>query len=358
MKRILFWNKYFQSRYYEFGLGHEPFIKAGCQYSNCMTTDNRKLINISDAVLFHAIDFNEIDIPDIVFRRSNQRYIFYNYETCVGQGNMPVFVRTNDFFNWTMTYRRDSDIYDPLPYGSIRSRIDSFHPSLVVMPSPLNLEMTSAFQAPLIQNKSISLLKNKKKMVAWFVSHCHTNGLREIYFRKLSKYVEIDVYGDCGKLKCLPSRSLKCDQLLDSYKFYVAAENAICTDYVSEKFYRAMAFDIVPIVYGGADYPSYAPSISYIDVSDFKSPKDLARYLNLLNENDALYLQYFYWKSDYEVISRPVAGWCELCEKLNNPDQRPKVYQNISNWWFQNGRACVPGYDFLKGFLGGDILTR
>jgi alpha-1,3-fucosyltransferase len=359
MKRILFWNEYFQSKNYEFGLGHEPFVKAGCQFSNCVTTDDRKLLNVSDAVLFHAMDFDELDFPSLVIRRSDQRFIFYNYETCVGEKDMPVFVWTKDFFNWTMTYRRDSDIYDPHPYGSIRRRSDVLRPSLV-MPRALHPEMTPAYPAALIQpwNKSRSLVTKKTKMVAWFVSHCHTDGLREEYFGQLGKYVGIDVYGRCGKLNCLPSRSSKCDQLLDSYKFYVAAENAICTDYVTEKFYRALSSDIVPIVYGGVDYSSYAPPLSYIDVSDFKSPKDLADYLKLLDENDGLYLKYFDWKKDYEVVSRPVTGWCELCEKLNDPHQRPKVYKDISDWWFQNDMACVSGGNFLSGSLGVDLHQR
>jgi alpha-1,3-fucosyltransferase len=116
-----------------------------------------------------------------------------------------------------------------------------------------------------------------------------------------------------------------------------------------------MASDVIPIVYGGADYPLYAPFLSYIDVSDFKSPKDLASYLHLLDKNDALYLKYFDWKDDYEVISSPMAGWCELCEKLNDPHQKPKVYKNISDWWFQSDMACISGDDFVKGYLGVDL---
>lgn len=338
-------------------MGHEPFVKAGCQFSNCITTDDRQLLNISDAVLFHASDFDELDFPDLVIRRSNQRYIFYNYETCVGEKDLPIFVWTKEFFNWTMTYRRDSDIYDPHPYGSIRRRSDAFRPSLV-MPTALHPELTSANAAALTHpwnKKSRQFLTKKKKMVAWFVSHCHTDGLREEYFGQLGKHVEIDVYGHCGKLNCLPSRSLKCDQLLDNYKFYVAAENAICTDYVTEKFYRALASDIVPIVYGGADYSSYAPPLSYIDVSDFKSPIDLANYLKLLDQNDGLYLKYFDWKKNYEVVTQPTTGWCELCEKLNDPSQRTKVYRDISDWWFQNDTACVSGSDFIQGSLGVDF---
>lgn len=188
-------------------------------------------------------------------------------------------------------------------------------------------------------------------MVAWFVSHCRTDSLREKYFKWLGQHVRIDTYGACGNLTCVPLRSEKCDKLLDSYKFYVAAENAICPDYVTEKFYRAMASDIVPIVYGGADYSAYAPPFSYIDAADFKSPKALADYLKLLDENDGLYLKYFDWKKDYEVLSSPVSGWCELCEKLNDPQQKPKVYKDLTDWWFHKDIPCLYGYDYLDQFI-------
>jgi alpha-1,3-fucosyltransferase len=61
-----------------------------------------------------------------------------------------------------------------------------------------------------------------------------------------------------------------------NYKFYLAAENSLCPDYVTEKFYRGFLNDVVQVVYGGADYSHYAPPHSYINIADFKSPKALA----------------------------------------------------------------------------------
>ena len=56
------------------------------------------------------------------------------------------------------------------------------------------------------------------------------------------------------------------------YKFYLAFENSKCLDYVTEKFYNALLFSIVPVVYGGADYNAIgAPKNSYIDVRIFQS---------------------------------------------------------------------------------------
>jgi len=56
------------------------------------------------------------------------------------------------------------------------------------------------------------------------------------------------------------------------YKFYLSFENSICPDYVTEKFYNALLFSTVPVVYGGADYEAVgAPPNSYIDVRNFNS---------------------------------------------------------------------------------------
>lgn len=55
------------------------------------------------------------------------------------------------------------------------------------------------------------------------------------------------------------------------YKFYLSFENSICVDYVTEKFWNALLFNTVPIVYGGADYLEIAPKKSFINILDFKS---------------------------------------------------------------------------------------
>jgi hypothetical protein len=57
------------------------------------------------------------------------------------------------------------------------------------------------------------------------------------------------------------------------YKFYLSFENSLCRDYVTEKFYNALQFTAVPIVYGSASYSTVAPRNSYIDVRDFPSGK-------------------------------------------------------------------------------------
>ena len=127
------------------------------------------------------------------------------------------------------------------------------------------------------------------------VSNCDTSGLRENYVRELSKYVDIDVYGDCGNMECTSDK--KCDEALLKYKFYLAFENSLCGEYMTEKLWRSLDLGLVPVVYGGLEaYQSALSANSYIDLADFATPKSLADYLLMLDNNTTLYRGYFLWK--------------------------------------------------------------
>ena len=249
-----------------------------------------------------------------------------------------------------MSHRRDSDIYLAEPYGSLT-------PIQPVLPAQIPDELPSgtkpADPSQLLNQPRLSpQLRNRTKLIAWFNSHCPTHSRREDYVTELAKFVQVDIYGRCGQLQCLPRNDPKCESLLKTYKFYLAMENSLCPDYVTEKFYRSLDNGIVPIVYGGADYTQYAPPHSYINVADFASPKQLADYLKLLDKNDALYLKYFEWRQKYKVVRSPKKGWCDLCAKLhreepNSPDWAVKNYQDVAAWWVRQ-QPCYPGSSFLQ----------
>ncbi|XP_076036070.1 alpha-(1,3)-fucosyltransferase C-like [Oratosquilla oratoria] len=71
--------------------------------------------------------------------------------------------------------------------------------------------------------------------------------------------------------------------------FYLAFENQICRDYVTEKFFRPLSSSAIPVVFGGANYSSIGPPNSYIDALAFPGPKDLAEYLWTVATNRTLY---------------------------------------------------------------------
>ncbi|XP_076308597.1 glycoprotein 3-alpha-L-fucosyltransferase A-like [Tachypleus tridentatus] len=235
---------------------------SSCEYKNCILKEDKASMNDSDAVL---IPYPELQLPPTTNRRrSEQVWVFWAKDG-------PFYPRRNRFWeikylnsiNWTITYRRDSDIIYK-GYGQVKkkSRLKQFQESIV------------PFDA------------RKDRLVAWFVSHCQTKSHREEYVLKLRQYISVDIVGPCNfsNSQCLPKRSTDCYNWLEEhYKFYLAFENKICKDYISEKFFAPLSRYVVPVVLGGGDYSSMAPSGSYIDVRDFKSPKDLADFLDVLD---------------------------------------------------------------------------
>jgi alpha-1,3-fucosyltransferase len=283
----------------------EPLIKAKCPIRSCVFTTDMSLINQSDAIV---LNFDTLgDFP--LNRKSNQRFVFFHFEspenTASDLMDDPRF--RYDYFNWTMTYRRDSDIFLRDFYGSLVPK-NSIHNNTrlsryIYHKKSINdyynvnqTEMTADTpEITLKQLDLIKLIKGKTKMITWFVGHCSTPIRRETYVAQLSKYIPVDVYGNCTK-EC----PYHCDEMLRSdYKFYLAFENSWCPDYVTEKFVRPYLHEAIPIVLGGADYSKYAPPNSYINARDFDSPKELAEYLMLLDKSETMYASYFSWKKDY-----------------------------------------------------------
>jgi alpha-1,3-fucosyltransferase len=169
--------------------------------------------------------WNPNDLPK---RRSpHQRYVFWILEPAEWREFLDTTTLGN-FFNWTLTYRWDSDMV--MPYGYVR-------PTGIVPLHPSKDEMKQ-----LISNQKINHAAGKTKMAAWMVSNCLTqrSGRNEMV-KILQKYIQVDVYGACGPMTCpkevgVDNSSEDCrDMVGKNYKFYLALENSLCRDYVTEK---------------------------------------------------------------------------------------------------------------------------
>ncbi|ETN85069.1 hypothetical protein NECAME_16936, partial [Necator americanus] len=112
----------------------------------------------------------------------------------------------------------------------------------------------------------------------------------------------VDVYGDCGTLKC--ARGGECENMLDdSYHFYIAFENSICDDYITEKLWnQGYRRDIIPIVLKRSLVEQLVPPNSFIAADDFNTTKDLAAHLHYLMFNKSAYTEYFQWRREYKVV--------------------------------------------------------
>lgn len=83
-------------------------------------------------------------------------------------------------------------------------------------------------------------------------THAHTREYRKSFCCKL--LFCITRYGSCGQ-RCdrrSPRKPL-CwvDVLSRNYSFYLAMENNVCNEYVTEKLYNPLVYNLVPVVWGG-----------------------------------------------------------------------------------------------------------
>ena len=131
------------------------------------------------------------------------------------------------------------------------------------------------------------LFSNEKNKIAfWTVSHCKTDNFREKYVESLKQFIDVDVFGECSGVECPRKMKESCFASLGPhYWFYLAFENSNCPDYITEKLWRILDTNIVPVVMGGGNYTRDAPEKSVINVNDFPSVKALADYLIYLTEH-------------------------------------------------------------------------
>ncbi|XP_041366045.1 alpha-(1,3)-fucosyltransferase C-like [Gigantopelta aegis] len=276
--------------------------------AKCTLVKSGNNLSAFDAIIFNAVGYPENLPPRKV---PGQVWIYFTLESPYYSDdykfNRPEWRHK---FNWTMTYRADSDIWNP--YGRILKR-----------EKPIQLDFKG-------------LTKNKTKLAAWFVSNCRTPGERHKYVQKMKKTISVDIFGGCGDKKCPSNNGTFCGQMLSrDYKFYLAFENSLCYDYLTEKVFQYITQQIVLVVRGGGNYSKFLPPNSFINTADFKSPKLLAEYLLYLDKNHTAYVEYFKWRNHYYVGTNESPG-CLLCKKLSNATAYANVYNDIYSWWHKD----------------------
>ncbi|XP_037783769.1 alpha-(1,3)-fucosyltransferase C-like isoform X1 [Penaeus monodon] len=321
LKKILLWNDFYGKLDYGFGTGREPFQAAGCRVDACMVTIDRNLFPLEevDALVWHTRS-RDVSMPE---RRSpHTRYVLVARESPGHNYShfLDVIGGQRLTFNWSFSYADDSEIR--YPYGRVIRR-----------------------EAPL-ERRPRNYAEGKTKLAAWFVSNCNTESKRENLAKTLQKWVTVDVYGSCGPYRCAQANWRECHALLNAtYKFYLSFENSLCRDYVTEKFFTPLLLDVVPVVYGYANYSRLAPPHSYIDALSFNTTRDLAEYLLYLDKNDTAYNEYFRWKPYYEQLNQHdlrAKAFCDLCERLHS-DREPKNHD--VNSWFDEETQCLSQED-------------
>ena len=314
LKTILFW--YERYRPAVVGPSSDSVLREiGCPFWQCRIINQRPSnIQEMDAIVFHQRSWIETDLP---FPRSpHQFYVQLTMESPAWNSPLRETEKMAKFFNLTMTYRRDSDVINP--YGW-------FEPLV----SP---KMDTAV--------ALNYAANKTKLCAWFVSNCESTRSGRIELAEhLAHFIDLDVYGRCGHLRCPRSKHADCMRLVESkYKFYLSLENSFCLDYITEKFFDVLQYHIVPIVVDlHGHYERTAPPHSFINAARFNSVRQLADYLLLLDRDDTLYNEYFEWRKNY-VVRDNQHGICQLCAALHRSSST-KIYHNFTEWWFTRSQC-------------------
>ena len=286
-----------------------------CTFDTCSLTTNRDTVNTTDAILYVIpYGYSNLQHPPIQrrYRNPDQPWIFMVFESpfniYADELSTPEW---RDMFNWSMSYRLDSDIH--LPYGCIAPKL--YTPA----------------------KNYTQIVSKKKKMAAWIVSNCNDDSRRMEFVRELQREgVEVDIYGKCGTGK------LEDENVLNQYKFYLALENSLCTDYVTEKFFHRYNHDLILITLGGTDYNKYFPTGTFVDASTFNNVSALAKYLLHLDSNNTIYLELLMSKNRFMTHGpHPYGfkyGFCKLCEMVSSYDVYRKSYSDIMDH-IENGQC-------------------
>lgn len=297
------------------------FHFQGCREARCvLTAQNRR----ADVVLFHMTDVLMGWWTHAPHKQPGQVWVLYTQESPSTTLWHPSPV-LDGFFNWSMTHQRDSDVVINYNDGCRWKRRTH------------------------VKERPGGYLKGRLKEAYIVTSNCRTASDRMEYIREMQKHIRIDVFGACGT-PC-SSRRDKCNftSMAREYKFYLAFENSLCKDYLSEKFFRnALKADIVPVVRGGKsreNYEVFVPdSKAFIYADDFPNPASLAQRLKVIGRDEALFRRHMSWRDAFYSECPPLQTntiACRLCQAVHNATmmRKTRVLSRVKNFWNRH-RDC------------------
>ncbi|CAC5397943.1 FUT-1 [Mytilus coruscus] len=291
-----------------------------CEFRNCKigVASDKISLGKSDVVLFYHTSLN----GKVPTKSSNQKWVFISVESKAYTNKNFKKKEWVNKFDWVFSYRTDADIY--FPYGLLaRTKIQT-------------------------EKNYTNIFLQKTKNVAWVVSNCNAVSKRNKYIKEMNKTIDVDVFGRCGKSCSSPWNDDSCfNDLSKVYKFYLAFENSLCEDYVTEKAYRFYqdGFDIIPVYRGAPNIRNILPEGTFISSLDFTSPKELALHLKHVGSNESLYTSYLkakdqFLSSSYSQQEMLQSLHCSVCEKLNTGYKR-STKLNLTHWIFEK-KCLIP----------------
>jgi Glycosyltransferase family 10 (fucosyltransferase) C-term/Fucosyltransferase, N-terminal len=256
---ILFYSPFFG--------GMPNLFKLNCETACRFTADRRRLPE-ANVVLFHLPTMRGLEFPK---RYSGQRWVLFSMESNV---NFPALVDP-DFmrqFDITMGYWREATVWTPY---------------------------FNSATAKLLRSRPVE--KTEPVSLAYFQSSQFDASGRIGYVRALMKHMQVDSYGRVLNTRQLqgPDRGKNSKlRTIARYKFTLAFENSIATDYVTEKFFQPLIAGSVPVYLGAPNIADYAPGKDcFINLADFDGPASLAAHLKRISADEAEYGKLLAWKA-------------------------------------------------------------
>ncbi|XP_054613694.1 alpha-(1,3)-fucosyltransferase 7-like [Dunckerocampus dactyliophorus] len=270
----------------------------------CRVVAERSSFSEADVVVFHNRELvtGKEKLPLELPRPPGQRWAWLSLESPANNGDLRRFAGV---FNLTVSYRRDADV--STPYGKLLPRASE---------EPVN-----------------DIPQNKTDLVCWVVSNYRRSYRRSKVYQKLSTVVPVKVYGRWTNTPLKPKDLLP---TISRCYFYLAFENSISKDYITEKLWRnAYQSGAVPVVLGPPvqDYEAVAAPHSFIHVDKFPSAKVLGKYLQKLAGDAERYGKYQRWRREWKAKSYEGWRWvlCQICVQYHS-FPRHKVYADLAAW--------------------------
>lgn len=198
-------------------------------------------------------------------------------------------------FDAVASYERAAQL--PLLYGPVPTEFPAF---------PFNAPYLPPHTWPSAGAHTQASVLKRPKGIAVFISHCVPWRLRLV--QELQRFVDIDTFGTCfpGRPHTDPFQSGSNTKLtsMAEYKMFFALENAICTDWATEKLYAPLLHGAVPIYLGAPNVAELIPDKNaVINLLDFGDAQAAAAYLKtMLDDPQAFYRKHHAWRS------RPYTG--------------------------------------------------
>nr|KAG5703058.1 hypothetical protein BaRGS_016219 [Batillaria attramentaria] len=280
----------------------------------CTVSTNPDDLTKADAVVFGNWWITRHDPPA---RQPHQLFIYYNMNSSNYVRLRYFFPTWRSAFNWTWSYRRDSDIFQPAAF-------------------------LQKVKPPHTYRQYKVMVKEKSQLAFLVKKQSRSQSKVEEYVERLSQEITVTQIPET-EIKATTTHvkgSADLKDLANQHFFYLSFEKALCADFVTDAFFDLYDPEVnaVPVVRGRADYRTMFPQDTFVDSSIAAGPKELAASLKELSMNLKLYSAMLWRKSQYVKRDGLPLAWCQLCEKLHSY-HGDRYYEDIQSWWWKNGQC-------------------